>query len=59
MRRHDDAAVSQEIDDEFVLYTDSDVIFLRDINSCTLPKPRIMAIGPQVSSASTSTLRFD
>ena len=30
-----------------VLYTDTDVMFLKDINSCNLPRPRVLSLGPE------------
>jgi hypothetical protein len=36
-----------DVDTEYVLYTDADIMFLSDINSCSLPKPAIMSIGPE------------
>ena len=39
----------RKVDVQNVLYTDSDIIFLKDINTCTLPKPSVALIGPQVS----------
>ena len=39
----------RKVDVENVLYTDSDIIFLRDIDACTLHKPSVALIGPQAS----------
>lgn len=38
-----------ENDDDYVLYTDIDVIFNKDINDTELTKPKIIAAGPEVS----------
>jgi len=38
----------QNVDHELVLYTDADVVFTRDINSCTLPRPKVALVGPEV-----------
>lgn len=35
------------LESEYVFYTDTDVIFLDDINTCILPKPRVLAIGAE------------
>lgn len=34
------------VDMDYVLWTDPDVLFYHDIDSCTLPKPRYLSIGP-------------
>jgi hypothetical protein len=31
---------------DYVLWTDPDVVFLQDLDSCVLPKPHILSIGP-------------
>lgn len=36
-----------EYETEYVLYTDSDVLFRRPINSCTFAKPTNVTIGPE------------
>lgn len=38
----------EEVDLETVLWTDPDVLFRRDISSCSLPAPRLLSIGPEV-----------
>jgi hypothetical protein len=38
-----------EVDLDYVLWTDPDVIFLEDIDSCTLPRPRILSVGPDAA----------
>ena len=37
--------VRDDIDAAFALYTDVDVLFMQDINSCTLEAPEIFALG--------------
>lgn len=37
----------EEVDMKFVLYTDVDVMFQRDIDSCSLPHPKLMLVGPE------------
>lgn len=37
------------VDTNYVLWTDPDVIFLQDVNSTVLPKPRYIAMGPDAS----------
>jgi hypothetical protein len=37
------------IDTDHVLWTDPDVIFYKDINSCTIPSPHILSVGPEAS----------
>lgn len=46
----DDAAphAQAELDLESVLWTDPDVLFRQDINTCSLPVPRLLSIGPEV-----------
>lgn len=39
------------VDLETVLWTDPDVLFRRNINSCSLPKPRLLSIGPEVGGS--------
>ncbi len=34
------------VDTDYVLWTDPDVLFYGDIDSCTLPKPRYVSVGP-------------
>ncbi len=36
-----------KVDVEYVLYADTDVLFLQDINSCSLHNPSIALIGPE------------
>lgn len=36
-----------DVEPEFVLYTDVDVLLLRDINGCNLPRPAVVAMGAQ------------
>ena len=38
---------TREVDTEYVLYADSDIMFLQDMNSCTLPQPAIALFGPE------------
>ena len=38
-----------ENEDDYVLYTDVDVIFNKDINNTDLSKPRVVSAGPEVS----------
>lgn len=38
-----------ENDDDYVLYTDIDVIFNKDINDTNLSKPKVVSAGPEVS----------
>ena len=33
---------------EYVLWTDPDVLFLGQIDSCTLSKPQVLSVGPEV-----------
>ena len=40
-------AASEDVDYKFVLYTDADVMFYRDFNSCSINKPRIIALGAE------------
>lgn len=35
------------IDTEYALWSDPDVLFEQDINSCSLPKPRLVSIGAE------------
>ena len=42
------ASASTDIDLDYVLWTDPDVLFRHDINSCSLPLPRLLSIGPEV-----------
>jgi hypothetical protein len=37
----------EEVDMQHVLYTDVDVMFQKDINSCSLPHPKLMLVGPE------------
>ncbi|KAL6047886.1 hypothetical protein QOT17_020015 [Balamuthia mandrillaris] len=36
----------EEVDMDYVLWTDSDVIFQKDLNSISLPKPRLFSMAP-------------
>ena len=38
---------SSEVDTEYVLYTDTDVLFFNDFTECSLPKPAILYMGPE------------
>eukprot|EP01041_Mallomonas_annulata_P001074 gene1074-2102_t len=38
----------------YVLYTDVDVMFFDDVNSCMLQKPAIIAMGPEIERNSTT-----
>ncbi|KAI7846312.1 hypothetical protein COHA_000149 [Chlorella ohadii] len=40
-------AAPRGIDLETVMWTDPDVLFRHDIDSCSLPKPRLLSIGPE------------
>eukprot|EP01025_Chloroclados_australasicus_P060731 TRINITY_DN782_c0_g2_i1.p1 TRINITY_DN782_c0_g2~~TRINITY_DN782_c0_g2_i1.p1 ORF type:complete len:378 (+),score=38.15 TRINITY_DN782_c0_g2_i1:133-1266(+) len=42
--RDDNANISRE----YVLYTDTDVAFVRDINECNIPKPHVLSIGGDI-----------
>lgn len=37
-----------EVDLDTVMWTDPDVLFRQDIDSCSLPMPRLLSIGPEV-----------
>ena len=39
---------STDVDLDYVLYTDTDVLFLKDINELSIPKPKVISIGPQL-----------
>ena len=39
--------LAADVEAEHVLYTDPDVIFLNDIDGCSLPKPKVLAMGTQ------------
>ncbi|KAI7846309.1 hypothetical protein COHA_000146 [Chlorella ohadii] len=41
-------AAPRGIDLETVMWTDPDVLFRHDIDSCSLPKPRLLSIGPEL-----------
>lgn len=41
------AGVPAGIDLEHVMWTDPDILFRHDINSCSLPAPRLLSIGPE------------
>jgi hypothetical protein len=36
-----------EVETDYVLWTDPDVVFMNNIDSCELPRPRILSIGPE------------
>ena len=36
---------SSQVDTDYVLYTDTDILFLKDFNECSLPKPSVMMLG--------------
>ena len=38
---------SSKVDVDYILYADTDVLFLQDINSCSLHRPSIALIGPE------------
>ncbi len=42
------AAVPVDVDLNTVMWTDPDVLFRHDIDSCSLPMPRLLSIGPEV-----------
>ena len=42
------AAAPRGVDLEMALWTDPDVLFRHDIDSCTLPRPAVLSIGPEV-----------
>ena len=37
---------ASEVETEYILWTDPDVVFLQDIGSCRLPRPHALSIGP-------------
>ena len=40
--------IPPDVNNDYFLYTDSDVLFLRDVNSCSFPaKPRAFLMGPE------------
>ena len=39
--------IENDADPQYILYTDADVMFYNDINSCTLTKPSVIAMGPE------------
>lgn len=39
---------AKPVDLEKVLWTDPDVLFVHDIDSCSLPTPNLLSIGPEV-----------
>lgn len=47
LQRTRGAEFVRQLDTSFALWTDPDVLFGQDINSCTIPKPHIMSIGPE------------
>lgn len=36
-----------DVETSYILYTDVDVMFLKDINTCNTKKPAILAVGPE------------
>ena len=38
----------EDVDTSYMLYTDADVMFLQNIDSCTLKKPVVALIGPEM-----------
>ena len=50
---------SSVVDTEYILYTDSDILFFKDINACSLERPEMISIGPEINrndSANTGVL---
>lgn len=45
---------ASNVDTNYVLYTDTDVMFYADINSCLLKKPAIIAMGPEIERNSST-----
>lgn len=41
--------LASAIDTDYVLWTDPDVLYLGDVTSCSLPKPRFLSIGPDAT----------
>ena len=39
--------LNDDVDHQYVLYTDADVMFYQDITSCSLEKPAVLAMGPE------------
>lgn len=39
--------VWEDVDTNYILWTDPDVIFQDRIDSCTLPRPQILSVGPE------------
>ena len=39
--------LAADVEPEHVLYTDPDVMFLNDFDGCSLPKPKVIAMGTQ------------
>lgn len=39
---------------DYVLYTDTDVLFFNDFNECSLPKPRVLYLGPEAQCGTQS-----
>ncbi|GBF93900.1 hypothetical protein Rsub_06899 [Raphidocelis subcapitata] len=46
-------SVPRDVDLEHVIWTDPDVLFREDIDSCTLPRPPLVSIGPEIRPGST------
>ena len=56
-------AMSQQLDRtrvdlDFVLWTDTDVVFMNDINACKLPKPDIISAGPGITKFDSTRFSF-
>jgi len=45
---NDKLQLPADVDTTVALYTDVDVMFLRDISTCSLPKPAVLALGAEV-----------
>ncbi|GBG00625.1 hypothetical protein Rsub_13366 [Raphidocelis subcapitata] len=44
------ASVPTEVDRDYVIWTDPDVLFRSDISTCTLGKPPVLSIGPEFAA---------
>jgi hypothetical protein len=42
-----------QVDTKYILWTDPDVVFYKNIDSCTIPKPHILSVGPDASKDGT------
>lgn len=49
-RHNAEHGVPAGVDLDYVLWTDPDVLFRHDVNSCTLPAPKLLSIGPEVGA---------